>query len=1042
MYNVSNDFKEAILNNARHIKAHIEFKGDSYDIQTCTLDNNIYSTDIDAFLGTFIAKSGTIKVNKQDSLVLENESFNLFFGVQLPNGTIENVPVGRMNVYEKVSDTEYKFIDDKMLFNKAFDTTALTYPTTPIKALQEACRQAEVILETTSILNGDLVITNEVFFGYDATCSDVVIAVAQASCTFATINRSNKLELRWFKAVDFNIPLDNQYKYPTTEIEYGPINSLVLAREPQNDNVYIQDKESIELNGLTELKFSDNPFLDIDRYTSRNDIWNRINGFKYVPFVASLPGQFHLDVGDIVKLQLEDGMYIDSYILNHTMSYAGGIKSDFSSPALTKNQINYSVASTIESKILRTELIVDKLKGEINAEIKEINTKIEDIDLSLYRANLLASGTFLNSINNSITLNCQVLNGTTDITEKQADIQFQWYKNNVPYKQGKSIIITKSDVEVSSNFKCIVTVLDATLDTGNITIIDETDVANLGNSYLDVTGVQLVQTLNTDVTFSPDWTSQNAKITPSILDGFLSVELSSCAISYKKIVNNSEVALGSGETVSNGILTINKNIMTKTNPTVTYVCYVIYKSTSIKLFATFTLNIVGQSGEKGEKGSDGTSLVSVTPEFYLSTSKTAQIGSSWTTVQPTWSSGKFLWKRYKQVYKNPTKTEYTTPEVDTSWEAVNEIQIGGRNILLNSKLQTNIESWYGGVTDYVTKYNRKCAHRKSDALKNTYSLSQPVQGKLEPNTQYTMSGWVLTENIVRGTTNFIIMFYHDGNYNNNGTATWYGYGSKSFTINSGAGVWQYLTWTFSTDKTKFENSTGSNVHVYSRDFTGDIYFCNLKLEKGNKATDWSPAPEDLDQIHTGTTAPSDTSMLWYDTSCDILKNYNATTKIWEIVNDMSDDLNSMKQSITTAYQADLQLLTDSIQSMVSELQTTTGTNTTEIKNLVSQLQQNASSITAVTTSISEITNNLTGLATKAEISQWAKFENGILTLGESTSDFKVKLSTTELGFYQGDTKIAYLSNNQLNITQAVVMEKIRLGTFSIEYNDDTGLSIN
>lgn len=90
MYNVSNDFKRAILNNARHIKAYIEIGGKFYDIQKCTLDNNIYSTDIDAFIGTFIAKSGTVKVNKQDSLQLENGSLNLFFGVQLEDGTVES----------------------------------------------------------------------------------------------------------------------------------------------------------------------------------------------------------------------------------------------------------------------------------------------------------------------------------------------------------------------------------------------------------------------------------------------------------------------------------------------------------------------------------------------------------------------------------------------------------------------------------------------------------------------------------------------------------------------------------------------------------------------------------------------------------------------------------------------------------------------------------------------------------------------------------------------------------------------------------------
>lgn len=377
MYNVSDDFKSAILNNARYINAYIKVNGNTYSIQKCTFDMNIYNSETDAFIGTFIAKSGTLKVNKQDSLQLENESFDLFFSVQLANGTGENVPMGTMNIYEKISDTEYKFMDNKMLFNRAFDTTKLSYPTTPFLAAQEACNQSGVELATTDIPNKNLTVPSEIFFGYNATCADVIIAVAQASCTFATINRNNKLEFKWFSEVDFNVPLDNQYTYPTLEVEYGPINSLVLAREPQNDNVYIQDDESIELNGLTELKINDNPFLDTDRYDSRTAIWGRINGFKYRPYTSSMPGYFHLDPGDIIGVQIEDKSYINAYILNHTLEYSGGIKSNFSTPALSKSQINYNIASSIENKVRQTELMVNKIDGEIKASIKDIEVKLD-----------------------------------------------------------------------------------------------------------------------------------------------------------------------------------------------------------------------------------------------------------------------------------------------------------------------------------------------------------------------------------------------------------------------------------------------------------------------------------------------------------------------------------------------------------------------------------------------------------------------------------------------------------------------------------------
>ena len=95
-----------------------------------------------------------------------------------------------------------------------------------------------------------------------------------------------------------------------------------------------------------------------------------------------------------------------------------------------------------------------------------------------------------------------------------------------------------------------------------------------------------------------------------------------------------------------------------------------------KIITTFT---DGQTSEStpvcvtGEKGSSGKSIVSITTEFYLSTSKTTQTGGSWVTTMPVWSSGLYLWTRNKIVYENPASTEYTTPICDSSWEAVNDL---------------------------------------------------------------------------------------------------------------------------------------------------------------------------------------------------------------------------------------------------------------------------------------------------------------------------------------------------------------------------------
>lgn len=80
----------------------------------------------------------------------------------------------------------------------------------------------------------------------------------------------------------------------------------------------------------------------------------------------------------------------------------------------------------------------------------------------------------------------------------------------------------------------------------------------------------------------------------------------------------------------------------------------------------------GATGPQGPTGTTGTGVASITQQYYMSDSKTTQSGGSWVESMPTWSNGKYLWTRYKVVYKNPSSTTYTTPVCDSSWEAVNE----------------------------------------------------------------------------------------------------------------------------------------------------------------------------------------------------------------------------------------------------------------------------------------------------------------------------------------------------------------------------------
>lgn len=591
MYLVSEEFKRAIKNNARRIKCYFIYDNKIYYPQGLTLDDNIYNEETESFIGTFIAKSGTLKLDVKTALALENKSIDIFMGIYC-NDNYEYVPLGKFFIYEKVNSFEYKIIDSKMLFNIPFDNTKIVYPITVSDLLEKVCIQSGVELFPSDFPNQDILINKEIFFGYEATCFDVVLAVTQAACSFAHINRNNQLELNWIHPVNFNIGINNQLEYPVLTESYGPINSLVLARDPQNDNVYIQDEESIENNGLLELKINNNPILDIDRFQSRLSIWDRIKSFSYQPVTINSQGFFHLDPGDIVQVETNDGDYIDAIIMNHNIDFNGGAASLISSPALSRTEINYSIASSIESKLLRTELKVDKIKGEIVSSIEDIEKTIEQIQVENLDISIEQSQIAITNKNPSVSLNAKIILNGQDITSTLTDEAIKWHRvsenrdadidwDNLQ-SNSKVIGIGSKDIDLYANFYCIASTPYGSCMSDYALVTDETDVSNL-QIYIN-TNQPTYQGYDNGV-YSPDWNATgNLVLTPVVMDHYKQIPLSECEIVWQKI--NGE--LDETEIQQDGILTVTTNKLNSEIKTIGYIVSVKYHYSSISKTIEFT----------------------------------------------------------------------------------------------------------------------------------------------------------------------------------------------------------------------------------------------------------------------------------------------------------------------------------------------------------------------------------------------------------------------------------------------------------------------
>lgn len=71
------------------------------------------------------------------------------------------------------------------------------------------------------------------------------------------------------------------------------------------------------------------------------------------------------------------------------------------------------------------------------------------------------------------------------------------------------------------------------------------------------------------------------------------------------------------------------------------------------------------------QGDPGVRAVSITNQYYRSTSKTEVKGGSWSDTPLEWQDGKYLWKRNKITWSNDEIT-YTDPELDAALNQVNK----------------------------------------------------------------------------------------------------------------------------------------------------------------------------------------------------------------------------------------------------------------------------------------------------------------------------------------------------------------------------------
>ena len=167
----------------------------------------------------------------------------------------------------------------------------------------------------------------------------------------------------------------------------------------------------------------------------------------------------------------------------------------------------------------------------------------------------------------------------------------------------------------------------------SITVIDSLDNINL--ELFVSSNLPTIQILNNG-TYSPSWVTTPLVLTPSV---YVKNKLvTNPVISWQRRTGGyAYTSLIAGESVTNGILTVNKNLLANDeNKIITYKCTVTYGEITHSIEKTFSLNVVGKDGKDGSSVSiKGTAYTTETSyvigekyTLYSDSEKTTQITSA------------------------------------------------------------------------------------------------------------------------------------------------------------------------------------------------------------------------------------------------------------------------------------------------------------------------------------------------------------------------------------------------------------------------------
>jgi len=417
MITVSSAFKTAMKAESKELLAYIT-------------DGTTQLTEADDLKSLSIKSEGTVMqtvLRGADVSFFGNHNFldkeiNIGIGVKTSSGN-EYIDFGKFVVYEQRTDiqtkvTMIKCYDKMYKALKLYEGFDFTYPSTIKQVLEKICEKLGWVLGTTNFFNKDVVIGGDIFNKQDTTYRMILDWIAEATCSTVCFGVDDKLKLVPVMDTAIDTITTNELMSLGLKEKWGPVNSVSLAQNPiEEDFVYrggyeygvllLENGEEMllengevfelevlqEIQGLYQIRISNNPILMQDRELYIDDIADIFIGYKVEPFDISTIFLGYYEVGDKIKVKDLSDIEHTGFITSVSLSVGDGNSESISSSIPVTARDNYrKTAGVIKRTMMSSQLGSENIKDEAVTTDKIENEAITDEKIKELSVDKLTAG--------------------------------------------------------------------------------------------------------------------------------------------------------------------------------------------------------------------------------------------------------------------------------------------------------------------------------------------------------------------------------------------------------------------------------------------------------------------------------------------------------------------------------------------------------------------------------------------------------------------------------------------------------------------------